>query len=223
MEEKNKTTVILVIAGVFLLIGLGVGGFFLFSKTKGTTDSEQSIQEKVIGDYQWDDVNLKTQYSNVLWNKIANHKLAGFSPKAGLAEKSIEGCGADYEKYLRVEGGMASVCFWLEKNNGEKINSLEKLVGNFAPVENEAEAVSFVAVTESDLKIDASGIPQGHVLTITDGFLVQLIKKHTYGCGNHKSTGVIYKITEDGNIQQRLVAFEKGNISGGPKTGICVD
>ncbi len=191
-------------------------------KPDGTTNGGQSTKEKISGDYQWDDQSLRIQYSNASWDKIATYKLAGFSPNTALTEKRTEGCGGRYNgSYLRVEGGMCGVGYWLEKTNGEKLNSLEKLVSNFAPIENEAEAVSFAAVTNGDLKIDESGIPEGHVLAISGGFLVQLVYNNTFGCGSHKPTGVIFKVTNDGNIQIIASEKQKPPLPGEPV--MCVD
>ncbi len=191
-------------------------------KPNGTSDDGQFIKEKIVGDYQWDDLNLKAQYSNISWNKITTYKLSGFSPNTALTEKRTEGCeGRGDGSYLRVEGGMCGVGYWLEKSNGDKINTLEKLVSNFAPIENETEAASFMAIMQADLKIDASGIPEGHTLTITDGFLVQLVHENTFGCGSHKPTGVIFKITNGGDIQRIASEKEKQPLPGEPV--MCVD
>ena len=123
--------------------------------------------------------------------------------------------------YLRIEGGLCGVGYWLEDSNGMRIDSKEKLTTRFAPIENETEAVSFVAVTRGDLKIDATGIPEGHTLTIGDGFLVQLVYNNTFGCGNHEPTGVIFKISQSGEVLR--IAFEKQKP---PKPGepiLCAD
>ena len=192
------------------------------AKPNETSEDEQSIKEKIVGDYQWDYSNLESQYSNISWNKITTYRLAGFSPNTALTEKRAEGCEArDGGNYLRVEGGMCSVGFWLEKADGERIDSLEKLASNFSPVENEAEAVSFATITNSDLEIDDSGIPEGHVLAISDGFLVQLVHKNTFGCGSHEPTGVIFKVANNGNIQRIANEKSKPPLHGKPE--LCVD
>lgn len=191
-------------------------------KTNGTNNNGQSVKEKIVGDYEWDNPSLKTQYSNVSWNKITAHKLAGFFPKATLSERKTEGCeGRGDGSYLRVEGGLCGVGYWLEGSGGVKIDSIEELKGQFSPIDNEAEAVSFVAVTNEDLKIDASGVPDGHTLSVDNGFLVQLVRNNTFGCGSHEPTGIIFEVSKTGEIQR--VAFEKQKP---PKPGepvLCVD
>ena len=110
---------------------------------------------------------------------------------------------------------------WSAILQNERIDSKEKLTTRFAPIENEAEAVSFVAITQSGLKIDANGIPAGHTLAIGDGFLVQLVYTNTFGCGSHEPTGVIFKISKNGEMLR--IASEKQKP---PKPGepvLCVD
>jgi hypothetical protein len=187
-----------------------------------TNNGGTGIKEKVAGDYQWENAAPQSQYPNALWNKITTHKLAGFSPKISLTEKKTEGCGGRGDgSYLRTEGGLCEVGYWLEDSNGAKIDSKEKLASRFAPIENEAEAVSFIAVTQPDLMIDTTGIPSGHTLTTSDGFLVQLVYKNTFGCGTHEPTGIIFKISNNGELQR--IASEKQKP---PKPGepvLCVD
>lgn len=187
-----------------------------------TNNGGTSVKEKVAGDYQWENTTLQSQYSNTLWNKITTYKLSGFSPKTSLTEKKTEGCGGRGDgSYLRIEGGLCGVGYWLEDSSGTKIDSKEKLATRFAPVENEAEAVSFIVVTQGGLRIDASGIPEGHTLAISDGFLVQLVYKNTFGCGSHEPTGVIFKISQNGEVLR--IASEKQKP---PKPGepvLCVD
>ena len=191
-------------------------------KVDKTNTEGASNKEKISGDYQWDDMGLKSQYSDAYWNKIATHKLSGFLPKISLIEKSTEGCGGwTNGSNLRIEGGLCSVGYWLEESNGARIDSKEKLVSRFAPVENEAEAISFVSVTQGDLRIDTSGIPTGHTLSTSEGFLVHLVYQNTFGCGTHEPTGVIFRISRKGEFS--TVAYEKPK---SPKPGepiLCVD
>ena len=184
------------------------------------TNSVESTKEKILGDYQWDNAIFQTQYQNVLWDKITSDKLAGFSPKTVLTENKTKECeGRDGGSYLRVEGGLCGIGFWLEDSSGVKIDSIEKLTNRFAPVESEAEVVSFIVVTQGDLKIATSGVPEGHVLAITDAFLVQLVNKNTFGCGGHEPTGVIFKISKSGEILK--IAKEEERPSDGPIS--CID
>ena len=182
----------------------------------------QNMKFKNAGNYQWTDETLRLQYSKVLWNKIIVPKLAGFYPKISLTEKKTEGCEDIYTaSYLRIEGGLCGVGYWLEDSNGMRIDSKEKLAIHFVPIENEAEAASFIAVTQGGLKIDASGVPEGHTLEINDGFLVQLVYNNAFGCGSHKPTGVIFKILKSGEIRQ--IASEKQKPQMPWESTICID
>lgn len=211
-HRKINITYLIVIISIFITVFVVGGLVYFFQFTK----------YKISGDYLWDDQKLNTQYSNASWDKITTNIIAGFSPNIALTEKSTEDClGRDTESYLRIEGGLCGIGYWLEKTNGEKLNSIEKLVANFAPIENEAEAVSFVAVTNGDLKIDNRGIPEGHVLAIPGGFLVQLVKRNHFGCGGHKPTGIIFIITNNGEVKR--VAHEKEKPSPDWMPKICVD
>lgn len=198
-----------------------------FTVTSTVTTNEPkgggtAVKEKIVGDYQWENTTLQSQYSSLLWNKITTNKLAGFSPKTSLTEKKTEGCeGRGDGSYLRTEGGLCGVGYWLEDSSGTRIDSKEKLAARFAPVESEAEGVSFIVVEQSGLKIDTSGVPAGHTLTISDGFLVQLVYTNTFGCGGHEPTGVIFKISKNGEVLR--IASEKQKP---PKPGepvLCVD
>ena len=191
-------------------------------KIDNTNTGGTTMKEKIVGDYQWDNVNLQSQYSDSSWNKILTYKLAGFLPKTSLTEKKTEGCsGRGSDSYLRVEGGLCGVGYWLEDSSATRIDSKEKLIARFGPVENEAEAVSFITVMQGGLQIDPSGIPTGHTLTVSDGYLVQLVYKNTFGCGSHEPTGVIFKISQNGEVLR--IASEKQKP---PKLGepiLCVD
>jgi hypothetical protein len=174
--------------------------------------------EKLTGDYTWEDQTLQEEYQDALWNKIESGRLKGFS--TSFTEKKTEGCGAqDKNEYLRIEGGLCRVGVWLEDTQGNKINSVEKLKETCAPIESEEEAISYLSLMRSDLKIGESDIPQGHSLTITDGFLIQLVYKNTFGCSNHKPIGYIYKVSKNGDFEQ--VATEQVDETTGPQ--MCVD
>ncbi len=172
------------------------------------------------GDYQWDDQALKVKYSGTSWNKIATNRLAGFDSTTITEKRTTEPCGNwQSGNYLRIEGGLCRVGFWLEDSTGTKIDSPQKLTSRFAPVENEAEAISFVAVTQGDLKVDINDIPEGHSLVIADAFLIQVVGKNTFGCGSHQPTGIIFKVARTGDIQR--IAVEKEKPSSGPI--LCAD
>ena len=177
-------------------------------------------KERIAGDYQWDDLGLQSQYSDALWNKITTSKLDGLSPRIPIVEKNTGECGKiGSDSYLRIEGGLCGVGYWLEYLSGERIDSKEELTLRFAPIENEAEAASFVAVIRSGIKINSGDVPEGHTLIIDDGFLVHLVDLNIYGCVVHEPTGIILRVTRNGEVTK--VASEKQK----PTTQLvpCVD
>ncbi|MFA5050913.1 MAG: hypothetical protein WC499_02245 [Patescibacteria group bacterium] len=213
-----------IIISAVILIAIAVCGIYWYQniKFKNGIDGEKFNQGKITGDYQWKDKTLQSQYAKVSWNKITTSRLTGFSPNIPFTEKKTEGCGNVYNgSYLRIEGGLCGIGFWLEDSDGNKIDSREKLSNLFAPIDNEAEAMSFIAITQSNLKIDESGMPEGYTSAIDDGFLVQLVYNNMFGCGNHEPTGVIFKILKNGEINQIASEKEKPLKPGEPV--LCVD
>lgn len=217
INQKGFVNIVLAVVMIGLVILVGTVGYFMVNQS--TPIKEKIAKEKIVGDYQWNDTVLQTQYSNIFWNKITISRLAGFSPQTALSERKTD-CRQDGGgSYLRSEGGLCHVGFWLEDSSGQKVDSLEKLALRFAPVENESEAVSFVAAVHGDLKTGVNEILEGHTLTIADGFLVELTRKNTFGCGSHEPTEVIFKISPSGEMQE--IASEKEKPASGPI--LCVD
>ena len=101
----------------------------------------------------------------------------------------------------------------------DQVKNLDKLKDTFGPIDNEAEAASFIGVVTGDLVVSGD-IATGRTAVINDGFLVEVVRNNTYGCGSHKPTRVIYKVSRYGDMQQ--VAVEQQ-----PKIGsmseICTD
>lgn len=225
-----------------IITALVVGGIFGFQyiEYKEEVDELRQTIEKLNGqalserDNKAVESNTNLLWDTVeVWNKISTGKLEGFSPKTSLVEKSTEPENRNSKEhckepatvlesggnYLKVEGALCGVGYWLEDTEGIKIDSFEKLISRFGPVETEAEAVSFVSTTKEDLEINKNGVTEGHTLTIKDGFLVQVVYQNTFGCGSHESSRVIFKITRRGEIQK--IAFEEPKPGSGPT--ICAD
>jgi len=173
------------------------------------------------GNYKWTE-GTESLYKNVSWTPITSTKLSGLVTQGTIEEKKTEKCITDYElKYLRTEGGLCGIGYWLEINENNtitKIESLEKLKEKFAPIESEQEAMSYIAVINGGLSIE-NNILKGGTAKIENGYLVNLIHNNTFGCGQHEPIGVVYKITTSGEISS--VAFEKEPFSLKPE--ICVD
>ena len=114
--------------------------------------------------------------AKIQWHKITTSRLNGFAPNLAVVERSE--AKTDDSQYLKIEGGLFPFGYWLETSNGSittRIDSSEKLKEVFAPVDNESEAVSFVAVTTSSYKTDGDMIV-GKTATVGDDYLVQVAR-----------------------------------------------
>lgn len=172
--------------------------------------------------YIWTDTILESRYADAEWDKITSSRYGGFSNSIILTEHKTEGCGDDpIGNYIRFEGGLCQVGYWLEDTSGNKYDTLLKLKTSFAPVQSTAEAVSFAASTQSDLAVDQSNKPAGLVIQTNNGFLVQLVRKNTFGCGNHHPTGVIFLVTTAGEVSS--VAYQVAPTPVPSEPELCVD
>jgi len=173
------------------------------------------------GDYTWNK-GTENLYKDVSWNPITETKLSGLALTDKITENKTEKCISDYElPYLRTEGGMCGIGYWLEINENNvvtKVDSLEKLKAKFAPIDSELEAMSYVAVVTGDLYI-YQDVLKGNTAGVEDGYLVNLTHNNTFGCGQHEPTGAVYKVTKEGTIEN--MAFEKEPLSLKPE--MCVD
>jgi hypothetical protein len=203
---KNKGTLTLVIMTVVIIIG--AGAYLLLAKSS----------------YQWFSPAERAQYADVTWNKITSSNVAdAFTPDLAVSANRTDDCidWDDSDNYLKLEGGLCPLGYWLEIEEGssiKKIDSLDELKETFAPVDSEAEASSFIRVLTRDLKYNDSVI-DGYTATVSGGYLVQVIRENNFGCSKHQPTGEIYKVLESGEIE--LIAYEKPGLSFASFT--CVD
>lgn len=185
------------------------------------SQKNQSVSKKPFdtGQYKWQDENGAEKYKNVVWNKIKENRLSGLTSVGDVVAEREIACrwsdGPCYslisknDEYLRVEGGLARRYYFLTiAKNGElqTLKSLEELKKFFAPVDSEVEAVSFIGVTERDLKKNENDVLVGETAVSDDGYLVKVVKNNTFGCGRHDPQSIIFKVTKDGEIT--VVAIE---------------
>lgn len=225
MSTKLITVVVLIL--IIWLNAVIVFKYYSRQKAKYDLPIINNSFGKLTREFRWFSGADKTNYSEISWSKITTGRLNGFKPGFSLTEIKTEGCSGRDGIYLRVEGGLCLEGVILEVKSDNrifKIDSFEKLRQLFAPVEDEAEAVSFVAAVKADLRI-IGDVPEGHILKIPDGFLVEVVLNNTFGCKGEipppggYSTGEIYRISASGDIQN--IAFEEQKEGSGQI--LCVD
>jgi hypothetical protein len=160
------------------------------------------------------------------WRPIATGRLAGLAPGAGAGWEKRERCQGDAVAgepgCLRRDGGLVCFCAWLEVPGRGPVRSAEALRAAFAPVESEAEAVAFVAAQVPDLA-PAGGVDTlaGATRAVEDGFLVQVVRQNTFGCGSHEHTAVVFQVTRAGELVEVAAEPTRPRAPGAPR--ICVD
>lgn len=210
LQLKEKIFKILRWGGFVILLGFILVVAFGFAK-KTFTDINPS--------YDWKDENGAERYKDIIWKKITERRLDGFTSIGDIVEEKEITCFWNEEpcksliskedEHLRVEGGLASRYYFLtitENGEPQMVKSLGNLKKFFAPVDNEVEAMSFIGVTERDLKRNEKDVLVGETAVIDGGYLVKVVKNNTFGCGQHDPQRVIFKISKDG--EKTLVATE---------------
>ncbi|MBI4127960.1 MAG: hypothetical protein HY459_02720 [Parcubacteria group bacterium] len=211
--SKRSTYLLILVLAILLIVGI-VRNYLFFHQERivQRVTYEPTEQAVLSRSYEWTSKSDQVRYEQAEWNTIVSSRYDGLKPRLSFIETAQAGC--DYRsEYLRREGGIRPVCFWLKVRRGLfkfveiEIKTPEKLREISAPVEDELEAVSFVALTNEDLKSNDQGILAGHSLAIEEGFLVEVIRNNALGCGPHVPTGTLYKVTFSGAITE--IAKEK--------------
>lgn len=104
--------------------------------------------------------------------------------------------------------------------DGEEIRTKESLIKLLGTIDDEQEAMSLVYVLASDLLIDKN-ILVGHTYELenSNGFLVQVTNKNTYGCGTHEHLKVIYLVSRNGEVNFAVSELPDEN----SELGLCID
>lgn len=175
-----------------------------YSSSYSLSSVKDSIFSKApdLNNYVWEDNNNKDNYQNLRWKIIDSSISKGLD---GLWEGKTRGIHEreEQEKALKREGCLRGRYFYLSEKkliNPQRIYNFQELKTKFLPVENENEAVAFVASTTSDLVYLHDKKLLGYTAVTKDGYLVQVVDKNTCGCGSHEDTGAIYKVTKSGEI-----------------------
>ena len=216
MEQKDIKRLIKALMGVGVLLLL-----VIIIKPQNyikISDNPPAEKEsKYLSQYEWQDEVGVEKHKDIVWNKIKESRLSGLtSADYVIAEEegidcywADESCRSLLLEYLRREGGLSSRYYFLtiaENNEVKTIKSSKELREFFTPVESEAEAMSFIGVTITDIKKNKGDVLVGETAVVDDGYLVKVVENHTFGCGRHDPQKVIFKITNGGEIS--VVALE---------------
>ncbi len=149
------------------------------------------------------------------WLPITGTRLAAIG---GVREEKTR-CTSPEQPCLRREGGLLCHCITLVGAGGTSIATADQLVRAMGAIDSAAKAADVVALLERDLAIEGGHLA-GHVRALDDGWLVQVVRRNTFGCGNHKPTGVVLRVSKDG---QRAAVGEEPEPPVDPKLRMCVD
>jgi hypothetical protein len=232
MSKKKKAVLIaglvisLLICGcclsVYALTSIGIlPNIFPFGRFVATNSN----------DYDWVDQSDKTRFGYISWSIITSSRLSAldssFYTENFSKDYNFEAYnGYDYEnnystKYLRREGGIGGVYYWIENTNtGELINNHVILINKLAPINTAEKAVSMASLETSGLYL-LSDIPVGYYSKVEGGYLVLLTKTNVFGCGPHVNSGIIIFVSSTGEL--KTVATEKVSNLGPDLLGMCVD
>lgn len=207
---------------ILTLLIAGIAVYFLLTR---------DAYEWTSADYKAQYKKILKEYPDT-WQRITTTRLGGFTPnpttphedftgrgevvpRLTLSEKhtgnpygsnaeNCEGYDPDVD-YLRTEGGLCRVGYWIEANDGtatSRLDTFDDLWEIFNPIGDAAEAVSFVAAAADDLKVSGEGIVEGYTTEVSGGYLVQVVRKNTFGCGSHEPTKVIYKVSRTSAVAE---------------------
>ena len=157
--------------------------------------------------------------------------LGGLTPRLPLAEVY----SLDFKtNCIWKSRGMMLTCnnlIALIKDTLTLIDTEEKFRNIFVPIDNEQEALSYVAylsrtypkydiVKKFRYRVYSSHFPSTYAKRIAGGFQVLLHDKKVFGCGPHPNYYKLFKVTESGQITllQTVKMFEDPE-----EDGLCVD
>jgi hypothetical protein len=134
--------------------------------------------------------------------------------------REVEGPCANPLVCLRREGGRLCRCVTLLIAD-RRIARVAELRQIAAPLDTADEAADFIGMLEADLLMD-NGRLAGHVREIDDGWLVQLVRRNTFGCNDHQPTGFVVRVGRGGEGVQE-VGSQRPAPSNPRRPFLCVD
>lgn len=187
-------------------------------------------EPKVIAESSYEAIKTKFSLFNV---NPSTSNLGALTPSYPIAEGLKAQCKEG--KGLIFNGGKLASCTSLivEKspNNFEQINNLQSLKQTFAPIDSEAEVISYLTAatnTEARFSFDLQDNFRFYQLKLTPttvmnhdgGYMVNMFAYQRFGCGPHPNFEVVYHVTKSGDIEEvsRTKIYEDP-----ARDGLCVD
>jgi hypothetical protein len=232
MANKNtKIGLIIFFIIVFGLIVIGFIGTFFYNLYTNNNDKQITVtptQTVSITDnpnesllnkkFSWD-VPEYTYYGDIKWTEIYSGVEDGVAP---YKLSKTNGCGDDSkEEFLKYEGGLCQVGYWLSDSSGNEIRTKQKLIEYMGLINEDSKAVSLLALSLNDLQTDDKNIIKGHILAVHEGYLIEIIRKNTFGCGMHIPNSEIYFVDIRG--ESVLIAQEILPVTNTSENELCVD
>ncbi|RYX92409.1 hypothetical protein EON78_06450 [bacterium] len=187
-------------------------------------------EPKVIAESSYEAIKTKFSLFNV--NPSTNN-LGALTPSYPIAEGLKAQCNEN--EGLIFNGGKLASCTSLivEKspNNFEQITNLQALKSTFAPIDSEAEVISYLTAatnTEAKFTFDLQENFRYYQLKLTPtavtkhgaDYMVNMFAYQRFGCGPHPNFEVVYHVTKSGDIEEvsRTKIYEDP-----ARDGLCVD
>lgn len=167
------------------------------------------------GKYFWTPGTGRQSYQSqlcALWfQDTAQPRLFGLETARRKVREISANAGSTDKQYLRREGGKAGKIVWLEVREDGKVENLRTMDAvrkEFKPITTVEAVFALLSVQTSDLVLNTEGKVVGHMLPLKGGYLVNVFKANTFGCGWHEPTGALYFVRYDGTVdllaEQRL-------------------
>lgn len=183
-------------------------------------------EPETIADWWQKDTNFTQVYGNPAWN---TQTVNGFSLLSGYVVREEtsgdygEGCGVIEGNYVRYEGGMCRVGYRYTAQELDAIyivDSKEKLADLAGPIDSVQKAQALISLTQSDLQQTNYALTASTAIA-SNGYLVRVTHKNTFGCNTHEPFEIIYLVTTSGQISAVATQPQREPDSNEPI--LCVD
>lgn len=142
------------------------------------------------------------RYSQTLeqpWEQFAMEPMAGFA--GGFVLKQSPTClhqPVNFDNFLKADGGMCVIGYWLEDANGNKITTTAELKKRFTPLKDARAAASYVSATQLVAPPENGVTVAFKTAAIPGGYLVQTRFRNF--CNDTEDYRVIYEVKNNGDV-----------------------